>query len=162
MAPKRAFAPGANDDEAGSSRRIPPALRAAGHCGGLYIGDAGRVTATLTQPAVPKPEEDDNPDMCAALALSIAEEEAKWPQLVAVIRIYAMEEEARQVVEDAEAWALLGQGRREEEARHWRDEARLRQEEARRQAELLALPQGGGTRSCSGAAGGQPSGPHSA
>jgi hypothetical protein len=78
MAPKRAFAPGANDDEAGNSRRITRALRAAGHRGGLYIGDAGRVGAALMAPAplVPKTEEDDDPDMRAALAPSIAEEEA--------------------------------------------------------------------------------------
>ncbi|KAK1612209.1 hypothetical protein QYE76_035882 [Lolium multiflorum] len=69
---------------------------------------------------------DDDPDMRAALALSITEEEAKWSQLAAVIRTSAMEEE------DAEAWALLGQARREEEALRRRDEARLRQEEARR------------------------------
>ncbi|KAK1686515.1 hypothetical protein QYE76_047363 [Lolium multiflorum] len=42
MAPKRAFAPGANGDEAGSIRRIAPALRVVVHRGGLYIGDVGR------------------------------------------------------------------------------------------------------------------------
>jgi hypothetical protein len=47
MAPKRAFAPGANDDDAGSSRRIAPALRAARHRGGLNIEDAGRGVAAL-------------------------------------------------------------------------------------------------------------------
>jgi hypothetical protein len=36
------------------------------------------------------------------------EEEANWPHLAAVIRTSAMEEEARQAVEDAEAWAFLG------------------------------------------------------
>jgi hypothetical protein len=41
--------------------------------------------------------------MRAAVALSITEEEAKWPQLTAVIRTSAMEEEAQQVVKDAEA-----------------------------------------------------------
>jgi hypothetical protein len=53
---------------------------------------------------VPKSEEDGDPDMRAALALSIAEEEARWPQLAAVIRTFAMEEEAQQAVKDAEAW----------------------------------------------------------
>jgi hypothetical protein len=88
MASKRAFAPGTNDDKAGSSRRI------AG--GGLYIGDAGRVGVALAQlaPLVPKPEEGDGPDLHAALALSIAEE-ANWTQFTAVIRSYVMEEEAR-------------------------------------------------------------------
>ncbi|KAK1681145.1 hypothetical protein QYE76_041993 [Lolium multiflorum] len=81
-----------------------PVLRFADHRGGLYIGDAGRVGATLAQPAplVPKPEEGDDPDMRAALALSIAEEEANWPQLTVVIRTSVMEEEARQAVEDTE------------------------------------------------------------
>jgi hypothetical protein len=32
-------------------------------------------------------------------------------QLAAVLRTSAMEEEARHAVEDAEAWALLGQAR---------------------------------------------------
>jgi hypothetical protein len=54
-------------------------------------------------PLVSKPEDNDDPDMRAALALSKAEEEAKWPHLAAVIRTSAMEEEARQAVEDAEA-----------------------------------------------------------
>jgi hypothetical protein len=51
----------------------------------------------LAQPAplVSKPEDDDHPDMRAALALSIAEEKAKWPKLAEVIRTCAMEEEAR-------------------------------------------------------------------
>jgi hypothetical protein len=118
MAPNRAFAPGANDDEAGSSRRIAPALRAACHHGGLYIEDAVRVVAALAQPArpVPKPEEDDGPDMRAALAASLAEE-AKWPQVAVVVCTSTMEDEARQAVEEAKAWVLLGQARREEEAR---------------------------------------------
>lgn len=136
MTPKRAFAPGANDNEANSSRRVAPALRAARHRGGLQNEDAGRIAAALAQPAppMPKPEEDDDPDMLAALAVSLTEEEAKWPQLAEVIRTSAMEEEAKQTVEDAEAWVLLGQARREEAARRRQDEARLRHEEARRLA----------------------------
>jgi hypothetical protein len=135
LAPKRAFAPGANDEEAGSSRRIVPALRAACHRDGLYIEDAGRGAAALAQPVppVPKLEEDDGPDMCVALAASLAEEKAKWPQLAAVLRTSAMEEEARQAVEDAKAWASLSQARQEEEARLRHEEAR--RHEDRRQAE---------------------------
>lgn len=56
---------------------------------------------------VPKPEGDD-PEMRAGLAPSKAEDEANWRcallwHLAAVIRTSAMEEEARQAVEDAEA-----------------------------------------------------------
>ncbi|KAK1609727.1 hypothetical protein QYE76_033400 [Lolium multiflorum] len=124
MAQKRAFAPGANDGEASNSHRPPPALRAGGHCGGLYIREAARVSAALAQPAplVPKPEDDDDPDMRAALALSNEEEEAKWPHLAMVIRTSTMEKKAQQAVKDVEAWALLDQARRVEEALRRREE----------------------------------------
>jgi hypothetical protein len=39
-----------------------------------------------------------------SLALSAAEEEAKWPHLQAAIRISAMEEEAQRAVEEAARW----------------------------------------------------------
>ncbi|KAK1611817.1 hypothetical protein QYE76_035490 [Lolium multiflorum] len=110
MAPKRWFAPGANDGEASSSHRAPPALRAGGNRGGLRIGEAARVGVALGQPVpllLPKPEEEEDPDMRAALALSAAEEDTKWLHLVVAIRTSAMEEEARQQVEEAEASALL-------------------------------------------------------
>jgi hypothetical protein len=59
----------------------------------------------LAQPAplLPKREEEDDPDMRAALAMSAEEEEAKWPHIAAVIRTSAMEEEAWHAVEDTEA-----------------------------------------------------------
>jgi hypothetical protein len=78
MASKRAFVPGANDGEASSSRRPPPALGAGGHRGGLYISEAVRVGAALAQPTslLPKPEEKDDPEMRAAMALSKEEDEA--------------------------------------------------------------------------------------
>jgi hypothetical protein len=68
-----------------------------------------------------------------SLALSAAEEEAKWPHLQAAIRISAMEEEARQQVEDAEAWAFFDQVRAEEAATRRQEDARLRREEKMRQ-----------------------------
>ncbi|KAK1605453.1 hypothetical protein QYE76_029126 [Lolium multiflorum] len=126
MAPKRRFSPGANDGEASSSRRPPPVLRARGNRGGLHIEEAARGGVALAQPVplqLPKsesPEED--PDLRAALALSTAKEEAKWPHLAAAIRTSATEEEARQKVEDAEAWALLEQEREQ----RLREEAQLR------------------------------------
>jgi hypothetical protein len=120
-------------------------MRAAeGNRGGLHIGEAARGGAALEQPAPlllqPKPESsEEDPDLRVALIISAAEEEAKWPQLQAVTRTSAMEEEARQAVEDAEAWELFAQARREEEATRRREEARLhREEEMREEARHLA------------------------
>ena len=114
---KRRFA-SANDDEASSSRPRPPALRAVGRNrgGGLHIGEAARGGAALPQPPPlllkPKPESsEEDPDLRAALLISAAKEEAKWPHLQAAIRTSAMEEEARQAVEEAEAWELYVQAR---------------------------------------------------
>jgi hypothetical protein len=71
---EESFRSGANDGEASSSRCPPPALRAGGHCGDIYIGEAAHVGAALAQPAplLPKPEEEDDPEMRTAMALSKA------------------------------------------------------------------------------------------
>lgn len=132
MAPKRRFAPGANDDEASSSRHRPPALRpSGGNQRGLHIGEAARGGAALPQPPPlllePKPESsEEDPDLRAAVMISAAEEEAKWPHLHAAIRTSEMEE--------AELYAQALQARREEEEEAARrEEARRRADEERRQ-----------------------------
>jgi hypothetical protein len=112
MAPKRPFAAGANDDEAGSSRQITPARRASYHHGGLYIHNACQVAAAVAQSApVTKPDEDDEAELRAALAASLEvhelEEASKWPQLAKVLRTSALEEAIRKAIEDAEPWAFL-------------------------------------------------------
>ncbi|KAK1608443.1 hypothetical protein QYE76_032116 [Lolium multiflorum] len=149
MALKRAFAPGGNDDEAGKSRRIAPALRAARQHGGLHIQDAGQVVVALAQSApVPKPEEEEDPDLRAALAVSLEEEAAKWLHFAEVLRTSAMEEEpgrGSRTPRPRLCWARRA-GRR-------RSGAGTRRPGARR-SRSAPPPQGGG-----GAAGGQPSGP---
>ncbi|KAK1653219.1 hypothetical protein QYE76_071024 [Lolium multiflorum] len=88
-----------------SAEGSPPSRRAAHRGCGPHRRGIG-----ATAPAVLKPEEDDDPDMRAALA-SLAEEEAVWPQLAEVLRTSAMER---------------GEGHREAEAWH----CQRRQDEA--------------------------------
>jgi hypothetical protein len=63
-----------------------------------------------------QPEEEDDPELRAALAAFIEvndlEELAKWPHLAEVLGASALEEEARKAKEDVDAWALLAMARR--------------------------------------------------
>ncbi|KAK1651144.1 hypothetical protein QYE76_068949 [Lolium multiflorum] len=107
-----------------------PARRAGLRPGGLYIDEPAAVLAQVPQA---QPEEDDDPELQAALAasreLNDLEELAKWLHLAEALRASVLEEMARKAQEDAEAdaWAFLAMARRQEEATR---QATLQEEES--------------------------------
>ncbi|KAK1663810.1 hypothetical protein QYE76_051969 [Lolium multiflorum] len=102
-----------------SPRRRPrpqprtPARRAGRRPGGLYIDEPAATPSRFAPAQLPQaqPEEEDDPELQAALAASREvndlEKLAKWPHLAT-----ALEEEARKAKEDADTWALLAMARR--------------------------------------------------
>ncbi|KAK1661909.1 hypothetical protein QYE76_050068 [Lolium multiflorum] len=121
-----------------------PARRVGRRSGGLYIDEpaatpprAVPAQAPQAQPKLQAPEEDDDPELQAALAASHEvndlEELAKWLHLAEALCASALEEEARKAKKDADSWAFLAIARRQEEA--------MRQAVLREEGECLAALQ---------------------